>query len=476
MHVAVVGGSDAGIEAARRMRELDPGIDVTVLVADAYPNFSICGIPYYLSGEVGAWQNLAHRTVADLEATGARLLLGHQVTDLGVADRRLRYTATGDAGQGAGTGDGQGGGELAWDGLVLATGAHPRRPRIEGLDALGPADGVHVLHTMGQTFAVEKAVGEIGAGGRVVIVGAGYVGLEMTEAFTALGLEVTVVEQLAQVLPRTLDPALAAVVEEHLRSHGVSIRTATVVEAIEKGAGAGRSARLAVTLPDATIAADLVLVAAGVVPATELAVAAGIDLGAAGAVAVDHQMRTNLDGVRAAGDCVHTHHRLLADPTYLPLGTTAHKQGRVAGENAIGGRAAFAGSLGTQSVKLFERVAAATGLRDDEATAAGYDPVTVEMEADDHKRYYPGATPLHVRLTGDRATGRLLGGQLVGTYGAEVSKRLDVLAAAIFNGNQVADLGDLDLSYTPPLSSPWDPIQQAAHAWSAQYATPRRHA
>lgn len=455
MHVAVVGGSDAGIEAARRLRELDPRTAVTVLVADRYPNFSICGIPYYLSGEVGAWQNLAHRTVADLEATGANLLLGHRVTDLGVADHMLRHDWA------------NGSGELGWDRLIVATGAHPRWPRIAGLDALGPADGVHVLHTMDQTFRLEDAVRDVGAGGSVVIVGAGYVGLEMAEAFNSLGLKVSVVEQLAQVLPRTLDTAFAALIEDHLVAHEVSIRTNAVVEAIEKGT----TTRLVVTLPDATIDAELVLVAAGVTPATGLAVAAGIDVGAAGAIAVDRQMRTNLDNVWAAGDCVHTHHRLLTNPTYLPLGTTAHKQGRVAGENAAGGQAEYAGSLGTQSVKVFERVVAATGLRDAEAIAAGFDPVTAEVRTDDHKRYYPGSTPLHVRLTGDRSTGRLLGGQIVGSCGAEVSKRIDILAAAIFNGNRVLDLGDLDLSYTPPLSSPWDPLQQAGHAWSAQTAT-----
>jgi NADPH-dependent 2,4-dienoyl-CoA reductase/sulfur reductase-like enzyme len=178
-------------------------------------------------------------------------------------------------------------------------------------------------------------------------------------------------------------------------------------------------------------------------------------------------MRTSAPEVWAAGDCVHTHHQLTGEVTYLPLGTTAHKQGRVAGENVLGGATEYAGSLGTQAVKLFDHVAAATGLRDTEARAAGFDPVTVEFVADDHKRYHPGATELRVRLTGDRATGRLLGGQLLGAYGAEVSKRIDVLATAIRHGDTVAGLGDLDLSYTPPLSAPWDALQQAAHAWTA---------
>jgi NADPH-dependent 2,4-dienoyl-CoA reductase/sulfur reductase-like enzyme len=470
MHVAVVGGSDAGIEAARRCRELDPTVEVTVLVADEYPNLSICGLPYWHSREVPEWPSLAHRSVGDLEATGMRLLLNHQVTALNLPRRRLRFTHDGNAGV------------LTFDRLVLGTGAQPVRPPIDGLDDLGPAHGVHVLHTMPDALALDATVaqalnaeaGDAGSGAAptAVVVGAGYVGLEMAEALTVRGLRVVVLEQLAQVLPRTLHAGLAAGVEAHLRERGVDVRTGTAVLAIHAhreapGHRHGDRKPLRVRVEDETLAADLVLVATGVRPATELAVAAGLDLGAAGAVAVDRQMRTSAEGVWAAGDCVQTHHRLLGTETYLPLGTTAHKQGRVAGENVLGGHIEYAGSLGTQAVKIFDLVAAATGLGDREARQDGFDPVTVEVTADDHKRYYPGATPLRVRLTGDRATGRLLGGQLLGAYGAEVSKRVDVLAAALHHGDRVDQLGDLDLSYTPPLSSPWDPLQQAAHEWAA---------
>ncbi len=176
-------------------------------------------------------------------------------------------------------------------------------------------------------------------------------------------------------------------------------------------------------------------------------------------------MRTNVDGIWAAGDCAHTHHRWLEETGYVPLGTTAHKQGRVAGDNLMGGDLTYAGSLGTQSLKLFDSVIAATGLRADDARSVGYDAVTSQVVVDDHKSYYPGATPITVRLVGDRGSGRLLGGQLLGSYGAEVSKRIDVLATVLHHNGDVADLVDIDLSYTPPLASPWDPLQQAAHAW-----------
>ena len=182
-------------------------------------------------------------------------------------------------------------------------------------------------------------------------------------------------------------------------------------------------------------------------------------------------MRTSLPDVFAAGDCVITHHRLLG-VTYLPLGTTAHKQGRVAGENALGGNREFAGSLGTQVVKIFDQAAARTGLRDHEAAPAGFDPVTVGSEADDHKAYYPGSHRIHMRVTGDRATGRLLGLQLFGHRHAEIAKRIDIAATAIFNHMTVDAVSDLDLSYTPPLGSPWEAVQMGAQAWVR--ATQRR--
>jgi NADPH-dependent 2,4-dienoyl-CoA reductase/sulfur reductase-like enzyme len=170
-------------------------------------------------------------------------------------------------------------------------------------------------------------------------------------------------------------------------------------------------------------------------------------------------------GSIAAGDCVITHHRLLG-VTYLLLGTTAHKQGRVAGENALGGNRRFAGSLGTQVVKIFDQAVARTGLRDHEAAAAGFDPVTVASQADDHKAYYPGSHRIAIRVTGDRATGRLLGLQLFGHKNAEIAKRIDIAAAAIFNHMTVDAVSDLDLSYTPPLGSPWDAVQIGAQAWT----------
>jgi NADPH-dependent 2,4-dienoyl-CoA reductase/sulfur reductase-like enzyme len=274
-------------------------------------------------------------------------------------------------------------------------------------------------------------------------------------------------EQLPEVLP-TVDPSLGAHVHAQLADHGVEVLTGTTVRSITRAPDGGEG-RLLVNATrtdgeDVARAVDMVLVVVGVRPDTELAASAGAALGQRGAIVVDRHMRTNLPHVFAAGDCVVTRHRLVGT-TYLPLGTTAHKQGRVAGENALGGNREFAGSTGTQVVKIFDHVAARTGLRDHEAAPAGYDPLTVEAEADDHKAYYPGSHRIRMRYTGDRRTGRLLGVQLFGHRHSEIAKRVDIAATAIFNGMTVEAVSDLDLSYTPPLGSPWDAIQAGAQAW-----------
>jgi NADPH-dependent 2,4-dienoyl-CoA reductase/sulfur reductase-like enzyme len=458
MHLVMIGGSDAGITAALRARELDPAADVTVVLEDAYPNFSICGIPYYLSGEVIHWRNLAHRSIADLEATGMRLRLDTTARRIDVPGRKLLITSP-DRGEEL----------LGYDKLIVGTGAVPVRPPIAGLagpGALGLDDGVHLLHSMGDTFAVMRTL-EQAAPASAVIVGGGYVGLEMADALTVRGLAVTQMEQLPEVLP-TVDLELGSLVHAELAAHGVEVLTGTTVQAITR-ASSGESGRLQVLATAAdgsavTRTADMVLVVTGVRPETTLAADAGARLGVKGAIAVDPGMRTNLPDVFAAGDCVITHHRLLG-VTYLPLGTTAHKQGRVAGENALGGNRAFAGSLGTQVVKIFDQAAARTGLRDHEARPAGYDPVTVESQADDHKAYYPGSHRITMRVTGDRATGQLLGMQLFGHKHAEIAKRIDIAATAIFNNMTVDAVSDLDLSYTPPLGSPWEAVQIGAQAW-----------
>lgn len=394
----LIGGSDAGLSAALRAREVNPASRPLMLLADEFPNFSICGLPFYLSREVPDYWHLAHRTRAEIEALGIEVRTSTRALGLEPQTRTCRV----------------------------------RRP-----------DGRE------EVLAYENAV-----------IGTGYINLELADGLTRRRLKVTMVERNPSVL-KTVDPPFGRAVERHLEAHGVTVLAGQRAQAIER-----RGGDLVVSLDNGKeLSAELVIVATGARPQTALAEACGVDLGEGGAIRVNPRMETNLAHVYAAGDCAETRHRLLGRPTYLPLGSTAHKQGRVAGENAAGGSREFLGTLGTQVVKAFNLIAARTGFKDDDARRFGFDPFTVAAEHWDHKVYYPGAKKIAVRLTGDRRTGQLLGVQLLGEPETLVAKRIDAAAAALFARLGVDELSDLDLSYSPPLDSPWDPLQATAQQW-----------
>jgi NADPH-dependent 2,4-dienoyl-CoA reductase/sulfur reductase-like enzyme len=447
MRLLIIGGSDAGIAAALRAREVNPEAEVTVVVADAYPNYSICGLPFYLSGEVEDHRDLAHRSAEEIEEQGISILTDHTAREIN-ADARTVEVADSEGRVR----------ELSYDRLVIGAGAEPARPNISGLDI----PGVYSLHSMHDSFRMHRHLTEQEPR-TAVIVGGGYIGLEMADALTLRGIQVTIMGRAKSMLP-TVDTTLGQEVEEELRRHGVEVFTRTEAQAIEQD-----GKRLSVSGSTGFHrSADLVLIAAGVRPNTELAEGCGVQTGIEGAIRVNRRMETGVDGVYAAGDCIETYHQLLGRNDYLPLGTTAHKQGRVAGENAVcddGENREFVGSLGTQVVKVFELVIARTGLLEDEARDAGFESLTTATEAYDHKQYYPGARKLRLRLTAERTTGRLLGAQILGPWGAEIAKRIDVFATALYHQMRVEDLNDLDLSYTPPIGAPWDAVQAAAQTW-----------
>jgi NADPH-dependent 2,4-dienoyl-CoA reductase/sulfur reductase-like enzyme len=440
MRLLIIGGSDAGISAALRARELDRNVEVTVLLADDFPNYSICGLPFFLSGETPDWHSLAHRTEFD----GIDICRGHRATRINAGSKTVDV-------------DSKVAGSLTlpYDKLVIGTGAGPAEPPIEGWRTAG----VFLLHTMSDSFAVHDYL-ETAKPRRAVIVGAGYIGLEMADALTHLGIEVTVACRPATVLS-TVDAEFGRAVACELQQRGVKVFTSVEVHRISHDgdhlhvSGSNHFDR----------DCEMVLIAVGVKPNAGLGAEAGLETGTKGALVVNRKMESNQPDVYVAGDCAETYHRILNRNIYLPLGTTAHKQGRVAAENAMGGNREFAGSLGTQVVKVFDLVIGRTGLRYDEALCETGQPFTAESTVNDHKAYYPGASPISIRITGDVVSGRLLGAQMLGQWGAEISKRLDIFATALFHRMDVEDLSDLDLSYTPPLSSPWDPVQIAAHQW-----------
>lgn len=439
MNILIVGGSDAGISAALRARELNQAAEIKVLLADEFPNFSVCGLPFFLSGETPDWKQLAHRTEFD----GIQVLRNHRATQIDVANGFVlaRHQEKTKA--------------VSYDRLIIGTGAIPVRPPIDGLNE----SGIFLLHTMEDSFRIQDYLTRENPKSALII-GAGYIGVEMADALTRRGLVVTLASRPRTVL-QSVDPEFGELIGRELQDRGVHIWTGVQIERIESFNGQLKAHS---SLGEERTA-DLVIVATGVKPDSELARDAGLELGEHGAIRVSRRMETNVPGIYAAGDCAETWHRIRDAYAYLPLGTTSHKQGRVAGENAAGGDAVFAGVIGTQVVKVFEVAIARTGLLDREARQAGFDALTVQTEVWDHKAYYPGATKLWLRITGDRSSGRLLGAQILGHWKAEVSKRIDVFATALYHEMTVEALNDLDLSYTPPLGSPWDPVQMGAQTW-----------
>ena len=437
----VIGGVAAGMSAASKAKRVNRDLDVVVYEKSGFVSYGSCGLPYYVAGVVRDHNDLIARTPAEFASRGIAVHVHHEVTEIDPT-RQVVHVTNLDSGQ-------------EWtepyDQLVIATGGRPAVPRdLPGRD-LG---GVFVMRTVEDGIAIREWL-QSQWPQRVVIAGAGYIGMECAESFLGLGLEVTIVGRPPQVL-KNFDPQMARLVQEELESKGARLSLGNTLLAIE---GDGRVRR--VITSQGTFEADLVLLAIGVAPNSALAQAAGVTLGVKGAIVTDAQMRTNLPNVYAAGDCTEAYHRVSGQGAYIPLGTTANKQGRVAGANAAGARASFGGVVGTAVTKVCDVHAARTGLTEKQARELGYQVSVTQIKAPTRAHYYPGGSPLHVRLVVDTGSGKLLGGQVVGREG--VARRIDVLAAALHRGWTVEDLAGLDMAYAPPVSPVWDPLLVAAN-------------
>jgi len=290
---------------------------------------------------------------------------------------------------------------------------------------------------------------------RAIVIGGGYIGAEMAETFRRRGLDVTMVIRSGKVMRATMDDDVRELVVAELARHGVNVAKSKPL------AFEGRGSVEAVVTEEGRMPCDIVLLGMGAQPNIELAHKAGVALGEAGAIATDSAMRTNLPDVYAAGDCAEALHLITGEPAYIPLGSTANKQGRVAGTNAAGGAATFGGIVGTMVVRVFDLAVASTGLTGEKARSFGYRVDETMITARDISHYFPGAAEIHVKLVLEKESGRLLGGQIVGRRG--VAKRIDVLATALYNRMTVAEMQELDLSYAPPFAPVWDPILVAAN-------------
>jgi len=436
MRLVVIGGNAGGMTALSQVRRRRRDIEIVVLEKGDWVSYSSCGIPYLVGGEVAELDDLVVRTPQEFrDKLLVDVRVRHEVKAIDLAQRQLEvrdHTHERTI-------------KIGFDELLVATGAKPIRPDLPGIDS----PDIRGVQTLADAAALLDHAATIECK-RVVIVGSGYIGLEMAEAFIRRGAQVTVVEGATQPM-RTLDPDMGALVATALEREGVELRLGTTVEGFEKGV---------VHTSGGSIRADLVVLGIGVAPNTALADAAGIPLGVKGAIRVTPRQQAHTESVWAAGDCCESFHRLSREWVHIALGTVANRQGRVAGINIGGGGASFPGVLGTAVTRLCGTEMGRTGLNEHEAEAAGLDHVAVTIEATNRAGYLPEAESMTVKMLAERGTGRLLGAQIVG--GNAAAKRIDVVATALWNEMSVHDMIDMDLSYAPPLSPLWDPVIVAA--------------
>lgn len=432
----VIGGDAGGMGAASQARRLRGDLDIVALERGSWTSYSACGIPYLIGGEIAVLDDLVARTPQTFrDRFRIDVRIRHQAMGIDL-DRREVEVRDHDRGRTF---------RLGFDHLMIGTGARPRTPDIPGIDH----PGVHGVQTLGDAAHL-LAHAERSEAQRVVVIGGGYIGLELAEAFTRRGASVTVVERGPEVM-RTLDPDMGALVSRAMRDHGIDVRCGVAALAFEGG----------VVRTDAgDLPADLVVLGLGVVPNAELAGDAGVALGAAGSIAVDRRQRTSVEGVWAAGDCCESTNLVSNRKRYIALGTVANKQSRVAGTNIGGGYASFPGVVGTAITKVCSTEVSRTGLTEGEATRDGFEHHAVTIDTTTTAGYLPEAERLRIKVVAERMSGRLLGAQIVG--GAGSAKRIDVFATALHTGMTVEQMTHLDLAYAPPFSSVWDPILIAA--------------
>ncbi|RCW44402.1 MULTISPECIES: FAD-dependent oxidoreductase [unclassified Halanaerobium] len=440
--VVIIGGSDLGISTALRIRELNKNIKPLVITNNNFPNFSICGIPFYISGEVKCWQNLAHRKEDDIRNKGIELLLNTEVTNINHQEKYILIKEKDKKDNRK---------KIFYNKLVLGTGGKNIIPKIEGLGL----PGVFFMRWMEDAINFNRYL-ESNKVKDALIIGGGYVGLEMAEALVKRGLNVTIVEFFDNVLT-TVNRNFRDMVKNELEKNGVKVITSTAVKKIEK-----EGDKLIVTGNNSLKEkVDTIAASVGTEANTKLGKDIGLKRGIKGAYKVNRKMQTSIEDIYAGGDCAETLNNITDKYTYYALGTVAHKHGRIIGDNICGLDKEFAGVIGTQSIKLFDLVIARTGLSEEEAVKNGFNVKTKLLESWDHKVYYPPVYKMYTEVIIDSDSRRILGAQIMGNKNAEIAKRIDIFAAAIFNKMKTNDFNQLDLSYTPPLSSPWDPVQMA---------------
>ena len=440
MKVIIVGGVAGGATAAARIRRLDEQADIVVFERSGYISYANCGLPYYIGGII---QDRSELTLQTPESFFSRFRVAmrvrHEVTAIHPDQKTIsvKNLETGEEF------------EESYDKLLLSPGAKPTQPRLPGVGL----DKLFTLRTVEDTFRIKEYINE-NHPRSAVLAGGGFISLELAENLRELGMEVTIVQRPKQLM-NPFDPDMAAFIHAEVRKHGVRLALGHTVEGFEEKNGG-----VDVLLKDeATLHADMVVLAIGVSPDTQLAKEAGLELGIKGSIVVNDRMETSVPDIYAVGDAVQVKHFVTGQDVLLSLAGPANKQGRIAADNICGGDSHYTGSQGSSVIKVFDMTAASTGVNETNARKAGLDVDTVILSPMSHAGYYPGGKVMTMKVVFEKETYRLLGAQIVGYEG--VDKRIDVLATAIRTGLKATELKDLDLAYAPPYSSAKDPVNMA---------------
>ncbi|MBM4340630.1 MAG: dehydrogenase [Deltaproteobacteria bacterium] len=437
----VIGGVAAGPKAAAKAKRCDPQMEVVIYQGEEEISYAGCGLPYFISGVIKDRERLISRTPGKFALDGIKVLRGRRIEEINIKGKTI-------------SGKNLESGELfedRFDRLVLATGAEPIRPKIEGIDLRN----IFYLRSIFDADAILQAM-QSERITDVVIAGGGYIGLEMAESLIQLGKKVTIVELAPQILT-LFDEDFAAVLRQYLEAKGVQIFTSEGIQALT-----GRDGRVTRVRTSAReIEAHAVLMSLGVRPRIDLARKTGLKIGETGAVWVNERMETSVEGIYAAGDCAETTHLITGKKVWVPLGSTANKQGRVAGVNLCGGHAVFPGVMGTAIFKVFDFNVAKTGLSMREAEKEELHPIQAIVRGYDRAHYYPGGKESTLKVIADQKTGRVLGGQAIGEGPSD--KLIDILAMTLHGKMTAQELANVDLAYAPPFSPALSPVIVAAN-------------
>jgi len=481
--ILIIGGVAAGTSAASKARRIDPDADIKIIQEEPVVSYGACGMPYVIEGLIDDFNKLIARPAERFKnkynidiITNTRAIKIDGLNKKVYAET-LNHSYNGNECSNAASNRLI----LGYDSLVIATGARSVVPKIKGIFVNDDTNirvnksstivkGLLLLRNYGDGIHIQHS---IRSSKSCVIVGAGLIGVEMAEAFRRRGMDVTIIEVSDRVLPSLLDEVMAGIIKKELEDNGVKVILGEALKEVVTSLSPSSSSNVRYieavrTTKNKEIPAELVLLGTGVRPNSHIAKDAGIELGVYDAIKVDEHMRTNIPDIFAAGDCATARNYITNKDIYLPLGTTANKQGRVAGENAAGGNAEFKGVAGSVITKTFDLLVGKTGLDKKEALENGFDPVQKEIKSVTRAGYYPDKKSIIIKLVADKKSHRILGAQIIG--GEAVKGRIDLIAFALLTRATVDDLANYDACYVPPVSPVWEPINIAASQTAKMFA------